>query len=115
MDFYLDNIVIYSDSVEDHIKHVSKVLDILVRGKLYLSKGKLRFLAKELCILGQVRAFIWTRTSLLGCEGACRSSQRSLPMTAGLFVHSRTDLDGYQWLHYQSSRSGQPRSRLVDS
>ena len=33
MDVYLDDIIIYSDSVEDHIKHVSKVLDILIREK----------------------------------------------------------------------------------
>ena len=54
MDVYLDDIVIYSDSVEDHIKHISIVLDILIREKLYLSKGELRFLAKELHILGWI-------------------------------------------------------------
>ena len=36
------------------MKHVSIVLDILGREKLYLSKGKLRFLAKELHILGLI-------------------------------------------------------------
>ena len=54
MDVYLDNIIIYSDSVEDHINYVSKVLDILIKEKLYLSKGKLRFLAEELCIISQI-------------------------------------------------------------
>ena len=54
MDVYLDDIVIHSDSVEDHIKHISEVLDILIKEKLYLSKGKLRFPAEELHILGQI-------------------------------------------------------------
>jgi Reverse transcriptase (RNA-dependent DNA polymerase) len=54
MDVYLDNIVVYSNSLEDHVKHVKIVLDILRKEKLYLSKGKLRFIADELHILGQV-------------------------------------------------------------
>ena len=47
MDIYLDNIVIYSDTLEDHIAHVKLVLDILYKEKLYLSQHKLRFLVPE--------------------------------------------------------------------
>ena len=54
MDVYLDDLIIYSDTLEDHIKHVTTVLDILWREKLYLSKAKLRFLCKEVKILGHV-------------------------------------------------------------
>ena len=54
MDVYLDDIVIYCNSLEDHVKQVRLVLDILKREKLYLSKGKFRFLAEELTILGCV-------------------------------------------------------------
>ena len=54
MDVYLDDSIIYSDTLEDHIKHVTIVLDILRREKLYLSKAKLRFLCKEVKILGRV-------------------------------------------------------------
>jgi len=54
MDIYLDDSIIYSDTLEDHIKHVTIVLDILRREKLYLSKAKLRFLCKEVKILGRV-------------------------------------------------------------
>lgn len=32
--YYLDNILIYSDSVKDHIKHIRIVLDILRKEKL---------------------------------------------------------------------------------
>ena len=51
---YLDNIVIYSDILEDHIAHVKLVLDILYKEKLYLSWHKLRFLVPELKLLGHV-------------------------------------------------------------
>ena len=54
MDVYLDNIVIYSDTLEDHIKHVKLVLDILLKEKLYLSGTKLRFIAPEMKFLGRV-------------------------------------------------------------
>jgi Reverse transcriptase (RNA-dependent DNA polymerase) len=54
MDVYLDDIVVYSNSLEDHVEHVKIVLDILRKEKLYLSKGKLRFIADELRILGRV-------------------------------------------------------------
>jgi hypothetical protein len=54
MDIYLDDIIIYSDCLEDHVKHVKLVLDILRKEKLYLSKNKLRFIAPELKLLGRV-------------------------------------------------------------
>ena len=52
MDIYLDDIVIYSDTLAEHVKHVKLVIDILTREKLYLSKKKLNFIAPELHILG---------------------------------------------------------------
>ncbi len=54
MDIYLDNIVVYSDTLEEHVQHVRIILDILETEKLYLSKDKLHFLEPELCILGQI-------------------------------------------------------------
>lgn len=54
MDVYLDDIVIYSDTLEDHIKHCKMVIDVLKREKLYLSATKLHFLAKEMKILGRI-------------------------------------------------------------
>ena len=54
MDIYLDDIVIYLDCLEDHIKHVKLVLDILYREKLYLSQSKLRFIEPELKLLGHI-------------------------------------------------------------
>ncbi|KAG8908260.1 hypothetical protein FRB99_008325, partial [Tulasnella sp. 403] len=51
MDVYLDDIVIYSDTVEEHIQHIRTVLDVLREQKLYLSADKMRFFAKELNLL----------------------------------------------------------------
>ena len=52
MNIYLDDIVIYSDCLEDYVKHVKIVLDILRREKLYLSQSNLRFITPELKLLG---------------------------------------------------------------
>ena len=56
MDIYLDDIVIYSDSLEEHIAHVKLDLNILKKEKLYLSRCKLRFILPEflLKLLGQI-------------------------------------------------------------
>src|SRR6202034_892579 len=43
MDVYLDDIMIYSDTAKEHVEHVKKVIDVLRREKLYLSKHKLKF------------------------------------------------------------------------
>ncbi|KAJ3476258.1 hypothetical protein NLI96_g11283 [Meripilus lineatus] len=54
MDVYLDDIIIYSDTLEDHVKHVKTVIDVLKKEELYLSSTKLRFLEREMKILGRI-------------------------------------------------------------
>ena len=55
MDVYLDDIIVYYDTVEDHIKHLRIILDVLRREQLYLiSPDKLQFFAKKVKILGHV-------------------------------------------------------------
>jgi hypothetical protein len=54
MDIYIDDIVIYSDTLEDHVRHVKLVLDVLKREKLFLSKGKVHFIQPELKVLGRI-------------------------------------------------------------
>jgi hypothetical protein len=51
---YLDDIIIFSDSIKDHVKHVRIVFDILRKQKLYLGPSKMQFFAEELRILGHV-------------------------------------------------------------
>ena len=51
---YLDDIIIFSDSIQDHVKHVRIMFDILRKQKLYLGLSKMQFFAEELKILGHV-------------------------------------------------------------
>ena len=51
MDVYLDDIVIYSDTLGDHVKHVKLVIDILRHKQFFLSATKLHFVCQKLKIL----------------------------------------------------------------
>jgi hypothetical protein len=52
MEVYLDNLVIYSETMEEHVKHIKLIIDILEKEKFYVSAKKLKFLEDELYILG---------------------------------------------------------------
>lgn len=54
MDVYLDNIILYSDSISEHVRHVKIVIDVLRRESLFLSTSKLHFLCVTLKILGRL-------------------------------------------------------------
>ena len=54
MDVYLDDIVIYSNTVEDHMKHIWLVFEILRREKFFLGADKMNFFATKLKILGHI-------------------------------------------------------------
>ena len=54
LDVYLDDVIIYSETLDDHVKHCKLAIDILRKEKLYLSKKKLRFLPDELKLLGRI-------------------------------------------------------------
>ena len=41
MYIYLDNLVIYSDTIEDHMRHLRTVINILCKEKFYLSEHKM--------------------------------------------------------------------------
>lgn len=49
---YFNDIILYSDTIEDHINHVKTVVDIPQCEKLYLSSEKLNFLVDSMKILG---------------------------------------------------------------
>ena len=49
---YLDNILIYSDNLEDHIKHMKKMLKRLQKNKLYASSTKYAFHQDRIEFLG---------------------------------------------------------------
>ena len=54
MDIYLDNLVIYSDTIKDYMRHLRTVIDILHKEKFYLSKHKIQLFQKELKILRHI-------------------------------------------------------------
>jgi hypothetical protein len=49
---YLDNIVVYSNTVEEHRKHVRTVLETLLKASQYLKLRKCEFNAKESRFVG---------------------------------------------------------------
>jgi Reverse transcriptase (RNA-dependent DNA polymerase) len=49
---YMDDICIFSDSVEEHAKHVREVLDRLRKAGLYVKLSKCEFDKKEIAFLG---------------------------------------------------------------
>jgi hypothetical protein len=51
---YLDDIIIFSDSIKEHVEHVRIIFDILRRERLFLGPNKMQFFAEELKILGHV-------------------------------------------------------------
>ena len=54
MDVYLDDIVIYSDSITAHVDHIRLVFEVLRREKPYLGADKMNFFSTTLRILGHV-------------------------------------------------------------
>jgi Reverse transcriptase (RNA-dependent DNA polymerase) len=51
---YLDDILIYSSTREEHVQHIKAVLDTLRSNKLYAKLKKCEFLSKEVHYLGHI-------------------------------------------------------------
>jgi predicted nucleotidyltransferase len=51
---YLDDIVIYSDTIKDHIRHVKDVLGRLAKAGLTVQPNKIQLCASEFYFLGHV-------------------------------------------------------------
>ena len=49
---YLDDIVIYSEFLEDHLEHLKKVLSKLMGHQLYVKNEKCEFVQQEIMFLG---------------------------------------------------------------
>ncbi|RVX03453.1 Transposon Tf2-2 polyprotein [Vitis vinifera] len=52
VEVYLDDIVIYSNTLKEHKEHLRKVFKILRQNKLYVKKGKCSFAKEEVNFLG---------------------------------------------------------------
>ena len=51
---YMDDVLIFSETIEDHVKHISMVFDRLRKAGLRLKRSKCDFFKKELNYLGHV-------------------------------------------------------------
>jgi len=51
---YIDDIIIFSDSFEDHIKHIKEVFQCLKTANLMVAKDKAHFCLKQVKLLGKV-------------------------------------------------------------
>ncbi|KIK12903.1 hypothetical protein PISMIDRAFT_18393 [Pisolithus microcarpus 441] len=51
---YLDDAFVYSDTIEEHVEHVSLVLDALVKANFYLERDKVNLFAEKLDCLGHI-------------------------------------------------------------
>ena len=51
---YLDDVIIFSDSVEDYLKHIKTVFDVLWKECSFLSPNKMQFFVEELKILRHI-------------------------------------------------------------
>ena len=51
---YLDDLIIYSATMEDHLGHLRAVMELLTRHQLYLNAGKCEFAHVSLAFLGHI-------------------------------------------------------------
>ena len=68
---YLDDILIFNKSREEHVKHVRKVLDIMRKTQFFLKMSKCEFGKTSLVYLGHIVG---------GCEPKIDSSKVSIIM-----------------------------------
>ena len=59
---FLDDILVYSKTVEEHAEHLRKVFDALKKHRLFAKASKCTFLVREVEFLGQVDYATWSRS-----------------------------------------------------
>ena len=80
---YLDNIIIWLQTVEEHEQNVAKVLDALRAAKLFCNKKKSVLFATEVFFLGHIIsdwALVPIRGRLIGLSPVLTASQLSIIM-----------------------------------
>lgn len=56
---HLDDILIFSQSISQHIQHVRKVLQRLLENQLYVKAEKCEFHKSSVCFLGHQKGYRW--------------------------------------------------------
>ncbi|CAL2233761.1 unnamed protein product [Prunus armeniaca] len=96
---YIDDIVVYNNSLEEHIEHLHKVFQVLRENKLYVKNEKCSFVQEEIDFLGhKIRG-----GQLVMEEGKVRAIQECEPPTKvpelrsflGLVNYYRKFIKGY--------------------
>jgi len=104
---FLDDILVYSRSLEDHVGHVKQVLGILKRHKLYASKKKCEFGASRIGFLGHILT-----SNGLSCDSIKVETVTSWPVPRtmgelrgflGLSGYYRKSINGYARIAYPLS------------
>ena len=88
---YLDDIIIFSRTAEEHLSHIKKVFEKLWSAKLSMKLSKCHFFSKEIQYLGHI----------LSTKGICplpsktQAIQKMHPLTTPKQVHTFLGLVGY--------------------
>ena len=73
---FMDDILIYSKSVEEHEQHLNEVLGLLAQHDLYIKEAKCEFFVPETDFMGHV----------ISGEGIKTDPRRSNPSKTGLYL-----------------------------
>ena len=91
---YLDDIVIYSNTLKEHVEHLRKVLQILIQNELYVKKEKWSFAKEEV-------SFLWHHIkygNLMMDDSKVKAIQEWDPPTKVPQLRSFLGLVNYYWL-----------------
>ncbi|KAH9263142.1 hypothetical protein BASA83_013529 [Batrachochytrium salamandrivorans] len=96
---YLDDIVVYSDNLEDHKEHVRQVLQVLKENNLFCKAEKCHFIKRKLstwAISFRQTGLRWTRPRFLLYKiGRLRKKVRELQVFLGFTNFYRALVSGY--------------------
>jgi len=65
---YLDDILIYSKTEEEHLKHIEIILDVIKQNKLYANKEKCNSSKQRLNSLATLWAMVPLKWTPLSCD-----------------------------------------------
>lgn len=133
---FLDDILIYSKSLHEHERHVSKVLEILRREKLYAKESKCELFKKEVEFLGHYVSDVGVRMmeskvkavqewptptkalhvrSFLGTAGYYRKFIRDFSKVAAPLTDLTKDGIKFVWSHPQEEAFRRLKSLMADA
>ena len=88
---YLDNIIIFSRTVEEHLSHIKKAFEKLWSAKLSMKLSKCHFFSKEIQYLGHILSTLGIRPLTLKTQAIQKMHQPTTPKQ----VHAFLGLVGY--------------------